>query len=126
MALRFGWLVFGVLVCLFVLAVTPLGRLLHLQGDFRNFVIPFGVLGLALLILSALSNMSGLLKIFLSVTGASAVLWPASLYLHSILIRFFPTEPVTYILFFYVSTSAFIIGAVGVMIIGIKELVSSH
>ena len=99
------WGVFGVLVGLFVVAVTPLG---------------------VLLILAAVTRIRMLLKSFLLGTGASAVGWPVSLYLHGVLIRFFPTEPFTYILFFFVFMSAFIIGAVGTILIGVRQKLSSH
>ncbi len=125
MRMKVCWGVFGVLVGLFVLTVTPLGGLIHLRGEFKGFVVPLGILGVGLLILVAVTRMSVLLKIFLLGTGASAVGWPVSLYLHSFLIRFFPTEPFTYILFFFVFTPAFIIGTAGT-IIGVKQMVSLH
>ncbi len=126
MRMKVCWGVFGVLAALFMVAVTPLGGLIHLHGDFRDFVVPLGLMGVVLLILVAVTRMSILLKSFLLGTGTSAVGWPVGLYLHSVLIRFFPTEPFTYILFFFVFTPAFVIGAAGTIIIGVKQLVSSH
>jgi hypothetical protein len=120
------WGVFGVLAGLFVVTVIPLGGLIHRHREFKDLVVSLGLLGAALLILAAVTRMTVLLKSFLLGTGASAVGWPASLYLHSVLIHFFPTEPFTYILFFFIFTPAFIIGVAGTIIIGIKQLVSSH
>ena len=106
--------------------MTPLGGLIHLHGYFRDFVVPLGLLGVVLLILAAVTRIRMPLKSFLFGIGTSAVGWPVSLYLHIVLIRFFPTEPFTYIMFFFIFTPAFIIGATGTIIIGIKQLVSSH
>ena len=126
MNIQVCWGVFVVLVGLFVVAVTPLGGLIHLHGDFRYFVVPLGLLGVVLLILVAVTRISMPLKSFLLGTGTSAVGWPVSLYLHGVLIRFYPTEPFTYILFFFVFTPAFIIGAAGTIIIGVRQMVSLH
>ena len=126
MRMKICWGVFGVLVGLFVVAVTPLGGLIHLHGDFRDFVVPLGLLGVVLLIMAAVTRIRMPLKSFLLGTGASAVGWPVSLYLHSILIRFFPMEPFTYVLFFFVFTPAFVISATGAIVIGVKQQVSSY
>ena len=71
MRMKVCWGVFGVLVGLFVVAVTPLGGLIHLHGDFRDFVVPLGLLGVVLLILAAVTRIRMLLKSFLLGTGAS-------------------------------------------------------
>jgi hypothetical protein len=124
MRMKVCWGVFGVLAGLFVLTLTPLGGLIHLLGEFKDSVVPLGILGAALLILVAITRMSVLLKSFLLGTGTSAVGWTVSLYLHTVLIRFFPTEPLTYGLFFFVFTPAFMIGATGTIIIAVKQMVS--
>lgn len=125
MSIKLCWIVFGVLIGLFLVAVTPMAGLLQLHGDFRNFTLPFGVLGAALIILAAGTKMSLRLKVFLLSNGISATGWATSLYLHNFLTQFFPTEPVTYILFFYVFTLAFITSSAGVLIIGIRQMLSS-
>ncbi len=51
MRMKVCWGVFGVLIGLFVLTVTPLGGLIHLCGEFKSSVVPLGILGAALLIL---------------------------------------------------------------------------
>jgi hypothetical protein len=125
MLIKICWGVFGVLLGFFIVTVSPLRELTHLHGDFRDFVVPFGVLGTSLIILAAITRMSLALKSFLLTMGASAAGWPVSLYLHSVLIHFFPTEPFTYILFFFVFTPTFIFGATGAIIFGIKRLLTS-
>lgn len=118
------WVIFTILIGLFAVALSPIKNLLHLSGDFRSFVPYLGVLG-ALLVVSAMAaRIGGLLKSFLILTGASAVGWPVGLYLHDPLLQFIPNEPFTYILVFYICPVAFIAGAVGTIIIGIRQLVS--
>lgn len=124
--MKFCWVVFGVLVGFLVVIVSPLRESLHINGDLSDFVIPLGVIGALLVILAILTEISRVLRSFLITTGASAIGWPGALYLHNILFRFFPTEPFTYVLVFYVFPITFIVGAVGAMTIGIKQLVSSR
>lgn len=124
MLMKVCWGVFGALLGLFIVAISPLIEFVHLHGEFRDFVVPFGVLGTSLVILVTVTRMSIALKSFLLTTGTSAAGWPASLYLHSVLINFSPTEPFTYILFFFVFTPAFIVGATGSIIFGIKQLLT--
>ncbi|MDO8715832.1 MAG: hypothetical protein Q7J73_03370 [Dehalococcoidales bacterium] len=126
MGIKLCRVVFGVLLGLFLVAVTPMAGLLQLHGDFRNFVLPFGVLGAALITLALKTKMGVMLKVFLLGNGISATGWLVSLYLHGLLTQFFPTEPVTYILFFYVFTPAFIVSSAGVLIIGIRHMLSSN
>lgn len=126
MSMKLCRVVFGVLIGLFLVAVTPLAGLLQLHGDFRNFTLPLGVLGLALVILTLKTRMSLRLKVFLLANGISATGWAASLYLHNFLTQFFPTEPVTYILFFYVFTPAFIVSSAGVLVIAIRQMLSAN
>lgn len=126
MRIKVLWVIFGVIASLFVVSATPLSQMLRLHGDFRSFAVPLGILG-ALLTGMALSTRTSLiLKVFLVGTGASAVGWPFSLYLHRVLAQIFPTEPVTYVLFFYVFTPAFVVAAAGALLIGIKRLLFSR
>ena len=39
------WVVFAALIGLFAVAVSPVKDLLHMSGDFRNFVPYLGMLG---------------------------------------------------------------------------------
>ena len=120
------WALLGIMVGLVLIVVSPLMELLQIPGDLRDYVIYPGVLGGALVILAIITRMSGLLRGFLITAGASALGWPISLYLHNLLFRFFPTEPVTFILFFFILPVTFLIGVLGAIVIGIKQLVSSR
>jgi hypothetical protein len=123
--IKICWIIFGFLIALLIAAVTPLLGLV-IRGDFRNFTTPLGILGALLIVLAAITKMSKLLKGFMLGTGAAVVGWPLSLLLHNFLFRFFPTEPFTYVLFFYVFPAIFITSAIGTIIVGIKQLVTSH
>jgi hypothetical protein len=116
------WGVFAALVGFFIVVVTPMGELIHLQGDLSNYVVPLGSLGTILTILMVITRMNLALKCFLLVTGISAASWPLILFLHDMLFPFFPTEPFTYILLFFICIPAFIIGAIGAIILGVRQL----
>ena len=126
MSMKLCWVAFGVLLGLFLVALTPIKGLLQLHGDFSNFVLPLGVLGLALTILVLKTGMGVMLKVFLLSNGISAAGWQLSLYLHDILIRFFPTEPVTFILLFYVFIPAFILSSAGGLVIAIRQMLAAN
>jgi hypothetical protein len=114
------WGVFSVLVALFIFALTPFREQF---GRFEVFPgIPLIVLGLVVVVLAATLNMNTLLKCFLVVAGASAIGWPSSLFLHNFLYYYYPTEPVTYILFFLVFPLSFAIGAIGSIAVGLISL----
>jgi hypothetical protein len=116
--IRICWVVFAVIVVLFIFSLTPLRD--RLSGSFEIFPgIPFILLGIALIVIAIASKMHIILKVFLIVTGASAIGWPGSLFLHNFLYQYFPTEPVTYILFFMVFPVTFIIGGAGSIVTGL-------
>lgn len=118
------WVLLGAMVCLIALVVSPLRDVLNISGDLSNAALPLGIMGMLLVILSLVTKMSRLLRSFLIAAGVSAFGWPFSLYLHNLLSRFFPTEPVTYLLVFYILPVTFIIGTIGAIVIGIQPLVS--
>ncbi len=120
------WVLLGAMVCLFVLGVSPLRNLLRLSGDFRNFTLPLGILGILLVILVLVTKMSRWLRDFLITAGTSAFAWPFSLYLHNLLFPIFPAEPVTFILFFYILPVTFVIGTLGAIAAGIVQLASKR
>ena len=119
------WLLLGIMAGLVLVVVSPLRNLLQIQGDLSNYVIHLAVLGVPLVILAIITRMSRVLRSFLIIAGASASGWLISLNLHDLLAHFFPTEPVTYILVFFVLPVTFLIGVLGATVIGIKQLFTS-
>lgn len=118
------WILLGLMVGLVLIVISPLKDLLKVRGDLSNYVIHLGVLGMPLVILTIITRMSRVLRSFLITAGASALGWPISLYLNYLLSSFFPDEPVTYILVFFVLPITFVVGVFGAIIVGIKQLVS--
>ena len=115
--LKVCWVILAGLILLLILQLPPFWVL---SGRFELFPgIPLIVLGSALVILAAMLNTNIILKIFLIAAGASAIGWPSSLFLHSFLFQYFPFEPVTYVLFFFVFPLTFAIGTIGSLITGL-------
>jgi hypothetical protein len=75
--------------------------------------------------LTAINRTSKLLKVFLIMAGASAFGLPVNLYLHDLLIRFFPSEPFTFIMVFIILPIIFLAGVAGAIVIGVKQVVKS-
>jgi hypothetical protein len=120
------WVLLVIMAGLVVIVVSPLRDILQIQGDLSNYVIHLGALGVSLVTFSIITRMSGMLRSFLITAGASGSGWLISLYLHELLSHFFPTEPVTYILVFFIIPVTFLVGVLGATAIGIKQLVSSR
>lgn len=120
------WVLLGIMAGLVLIVVSPLRGLMGIQGDLSNYVIHLAVLGIPLVILAIITKMSRVLRGFLIAAGGSASGWFISLYLHDLMYSFFPTEPVTYILVFFVLPVTFLVGILGATVIGIKQLVSSR
>jgi hypothetical protein len=115
--LKVCWAILACLILLLIVPLIPLGK--H-SGRFELFPgIPLIVFGIMLVILAAMLKMNTLLKVFLIAAGASAIGWPSSLFLHSFLFQYFPTEPVTYVLFFFVFPLTFAISTIGSLITGL-------
>ena len=111
------WAILAGLILLLIVPLTPFGA--H-SGRFELFPgIPLIGFGSALVILAAMLHTNVVLKIFLIAAGASAIGWPSSLFLHSFLFQYFPTEPVTYVLFFFVFPLTFTISTIGSLIAGL-------
>jgi len=118
MRLKPSWLLFAALVVLFIIA-APLNSFLRIGGDFRSFVLPLGTVG----------------RVAGSPCGAhkNEQVAEVPFYPHRCLraglagqpvaarhfIKAFPTEPLTYILVFFVLQVTFIAGVVGTIITGI-------
>jgi hypothetical protein len=109
---RVCWAVFAILLALLIFALTPLRD--RFSGRFELFPgIPLILFGISLVILTVRLRTKTVLKVFMIATGASAIGWPSSLFLHSFLYRYYPTEPITYVLFFFVFPFTFAIGVLG-------------
>lgn len=120
------WVLLVIMAGLVLIVVSPLRSLLRIQGDLSNYTIHLAVLGVPLIILAIITKMSRVLRGFLITAGGSASGWFISLYLHDLMAGFFPTEPVTYILVFFVLPVTFLAGVLGATVIGIKQLISSR
>ena len=121
--LKLSWLLFACLLALIIVVLSPLRTTLDASGDLRSFVPLLGILGALLVVLAAPAGAGRWLKFFFILTGASALGWPLSLWLHGILIRAFPTEPVTYVLVFYILPLTFVTGISGTIISGIMQAI---
>lgn len=120
---KLRWVMFGALVGLFVAIATPLRELsiFNMKGGLMAFPgIALALLGVALIILTVKEKMRGMQKRFFLLTGASAVGMPASLLLHSVIYHFYPQEPFTYVMFFFVCPTAFLAGAVATIVLAIR------
>lgn len=120
------WGLLGAVAGLVLIVVSPLRGLLGIQGDLSNYTIHLMLLGISLVILAIITKMNRALKTFLIIAGGSASGWFISLYAHDLMSPFFPTEPVTYILVFFVLPVTFLVGVLGATIIGIKQIISSR
>jgi hypothetical protein len=118
------WTLLIAMVGLVLITVSPLRSVFNIRWDLSNLGLPLGGLGAALLVVMILSQMNGLLKIFMLIAGASGVCWPLNLYLHSLLINFYPNEPLTFIVAFVVLPLTFLIGTTGALIVGVKRLIA--
>lgn len=115
------WVVFAALIAVLILVLTPLRE--FFSWRFELFPgIPLISLGITLVILTATLRTKRVWKGFMITTGASAIGWPSSLFLHGYIYRYYPTEPVTYILFFFVFPLTFILGALGSITVGLVML----
>lgn len=123
MRIKLAWLWFICLLVLIIIAL-PLRNFLHLGGDIRSFLFPLGILGALLVVFAALARTGGRLRFFFILTGASALGWPVSLWLHDILIKVWSNEPVTYVLVFYILPLTFVTGVIGTIITGIARVIS--
>ncbi|MFC2071512.1 hypothetical protein ACFLUU_02180 [Chloroflexota bacterium] len=125
------WSVFWALVGVFVIVVSmifiqPAMRLLmpfdFLPAIFLPAIVVFILLGVALLFLTVKIKEGGILKKFLLLTGASAVGLPVFVLLHNVVSGLFNIEePVFFIMATVVCPIAFLVGAVGTIVLAIKS-----
>jgi hypothetical protein len=107
-----------------IIIVLPLHAVLRLGGDLRNYLVPLGIAGALLVITAVLAKTGRWLKFFFILTGASAVGEPVSLFLHGQLVKVWSTEPVTYVLVFFILPVTFVTGAGGTIVAGILRLIT--
>jgi len=131
------WSIFWALVGVFVIAVStmfvpPLGMLL---GRFNAFVAwpVIAGLGVTLIVLTVRVKVRGMLKKFFLLSGASAVGLPVSVLLHGAVYALFilwfgegfwgagGDEPFFFILATIVCPVAFLVGAIGSIVLGVKK-----
>ncbi|MEE8598784.1 MAG: hypothetical protein V3S69_04630 [Dehalococcoidales bacterium] len=125
------WSIFWALVGVFVIVVStifippavillmPLGLL---PAIFLAAIVVFVLLGVALLFLTVKTKVGGILKKFLLLTGASAVGLPVFVLLHNVVSGLFNIEePVFFIMATLVCPIGFLVGAVGSVVLAIKN-----
>lgn len=135
------WATLGVFIILMVTMFAPL----RLPMGFVPFLFPsvqalFFILGLALLILSIRAKLDRMLKKFLILTGASAVGMAGSQFLHNLVFGLFiqlfgadfwdrigiGDEPVFFMLAVFVCPLAYLVGAVGSIVLMVRRRSSSN
>jgi hypothetical protein len=131
------WVVFWVMVAVFVIAVLMMFALpiLNLSLGINAFA-PWPVLfilGVVLIVLTVKRKVAGMLKKFLLLTGASAVGLPVFIILHNLVYGLFillfgadfwgasGDEPVFFILATIVCPVAFLVGAIGTIVLAVRN-----
>ncbi len=120
------WSIFWVLVGVFVIVAGAMfiPAVLRLPVGFNAFSAwpVLAGLGITLLVLTVKTKVRGILKKFLLLTGASAVGLPVFAVLHNLVSALLNTEePVFFILAVIVCPIAFLVGAVGTIVLTIKN-----
>ena len=86
------------------------------------FIAVFFLLGVTLIVLTVKTKVGGMLKKFLLLTGASAVGLLVCVILHNVVSGLFNIEePVFFILGLIVCPIAFLVGAIGTIVLAIKN-----
>ena len=128
--------VFGVLIALFVaLLADVFGRFVQLP--FFTVAIVFGLLGLALIVLTIRIRESRTRKLFFILTGASAAGIPLCAILHNVVYGLFIAlfgkdfwgggdEAVFFILALFVCPALFLVGVGGTLVTGILSRSAKH
>ncbi len=129
------WSIFWALIGVFfvVLGMIFIGMPLNAYVFFAGLGVLFG-LGVTLLVLAARAKIKKMLKAFLLLTGASAAGMPLFAVLHNavyaMFIYFFGEgvwsgvggdEPVFFMLAVFVSPIAFLVGAIGSIVLGVRK-----
>ena len=119
------WVIFWILVAVFILSIltmfTPVLRLPFSLNVFAAWPVILG-LGVALIVLTVRSKVPGKLNKFLLLTGASAVGLPVFAVLHNAVSALFNLEEaVFFTLATIVCPLGFLVGAVGTIILSIRN-----
>ncbi len=114
------WSVFWALVGVFVIAVSM--TFIPLPVGFFAAGGVLVLLSVVLLFLTVKTKVGGILKLFLLLTGASTVGLPVSIFLHNAVGGLFNIEePVFFIMAIFVCPIGFLVGAVGTIVLAIKN-----
>ena len=130
---KLSWSIFWALVGIFVIVISmiaiprPLWPLDFPRAIFFSAIAIFVLLGAALIVVTVREKVEGILKKFLLLTGASAVGLPISILLHNAVSRLFNIEePVFFIMAIFVCPIGFLVGAVGTIVLAIKNKQAKH
>ncbi len=134
------WSIFWAMVGVFVIVVSmifirPLNRSSVFAFVFLPCIAVFFLLGVTLIVLTVRAKVGRMLKGFLLLTGASVVGLPVFGILHNVVYGLFQIwfgadfwkrtglgdEPVFFILAVIICPAAFLVGAVGSVVLAIKE-----
>jgi len=140
---KLSWSIFWALVGIFIVIASgsPIAAFIPAfrESTFLWFITTSGavffLLGVALIFFTVKEKVGGTLKKFLLLTGASAVGIPVSIFLHNaiygLFILFFGVdfwdriglgdEPVFFIIAIFVCPLAFLVGAIGCIVLAIKK-----
>jgi hypothetical protein len=125
------WIIFWIMVGVFVIMACTMfiPLVLRLPVGFNAFSAwpVFVLLGVALIVLTVKTKVRGMLKGFLLLTGGSAVGLLVFGILHNVVSGLFNTEePVFFILAVIVCPIGFLFGAVGTIVLAIKNKPPKH
>jgi len=113
--------VFVIIICTMFIGI-PLAGNLPLVNVFLPGIAIFLILGVALIVLTIKKKVEGKLKTFLLLTGASAAGLPVFAVLHNVVGALLNLEePVFFILATMVCPIAFLVGAVGTIVLAAKN-----
>jgi hypothetical protein len=91
----------------------------------KLFLIPFTVfflLGAALIVLTVEKKIAGLLKAFFLLAGASATAILVFIVLHNLMVSWLGIdEPFSFVMAVFVCPIAFLVGAIGSIVLGVRE-----
>jgi hypothetical protein len=88
-----------------------------------SFIVPCALLlllGVTLIVLTV-ERVGGMLRVFLLLTGASAAGMVVSIVLHNVMDMVGIEEPLSFIMAVYVCPIAFLVGAIGSVVLGFKK-----